>query len=75
MLDSSEIIKDYKIGGFNVDYAIKDKIDVKPKILIDLNINDSFDQENVSYKSIIYRKNMFNSMGYEYYLLNAIDYI
>ena len=75
LLDSSEIIKDYKIGGFNVDYAIKDKIDVKPKILIDLNINDSFDQENVSYKSIIYRKNMFNSMGYEYYLLNAIDYI
>ncbi|MFZ2851471.1 MAG: DEAD/DEAH box helicase, partial [Leptotrichiaceae bacterium] len=73
--ETDEVIKNYKIGGFNLDYAIRKQGEEKPKVVIDININDSFSQENVSYKAIIYRRNMFKNMGYEYHLLNATEYI
>ena len=67
-------MKNYKIGGFTLEYAVKDKNEEKAKILIDLNSVNNF-SGNTAYKSIIYRKNMFENMGYEYKLLDMASYI
>ena len=72
--ENDEIVKNYKIGGFTLEYAVKDKNEEKAKILIDLNSVNNF-SGNTAYKSIIYRKNMFENMGYEYKLLDMASYI
>ncbi|MDO5089676.1 MAG: AAA domain-containing protein, partial [Leptotrichiaceae bacterium] len=72
--ENDEIVKNYKIGGFTLEYAVKDKNESKAKILIDINNINNFSGKT-SYKSIIYRKNLFENMGYEYKLLDMTNYI
>jgi putative non-specific serine/threonine protein kinase len=72
--ENDEIVKNYKIGGFTLKYAIKDRNEERAKILIDINSINDFSGET-SYKSIIYRKNMFENMGYTYKLLDMANYI
>ena len=72
--ENDEIIKNYKIGGFNIDYAIKEKDSENIKIIIELNKTDKFLGETSS-RSIIYRKGIFEGMGYTYKLLDIADYI
>ena len=72
--ENDEIVKNYKIGGFTLKYAIKNRNEERAKILIDINSINDFSGET-SYKSIIYRKNMFENMGYTYKLLDMANYI
>lgn len=72
--ENDEIVKKYKIGGFTLEYAVKDKNESKAKILIDINSINNFSGKT-SYKSIIYRKNLFENMGYEYKLFDMANYI
>ncbi len=72
--ENDEIVKNYKIGGFTLSYAVKDKNEKKAKIVIDVNTSETFNG-NTAYRGIIYRKGMFEGMGYKYRLLNMTDYI
>lgn len=72
--ENDEIVKNYRIGGFVLPYAVKDRNETKARTVIDINTPDIFNG-NTAYRGIIYRKNMFEGMGYEYRLLNMTDYI
>ena len=72
--ENEEIVKNYRIGGFILPYAVKDKDADKAKTVIDINDIETFDGKT-AYRGLIYRKNMFEGMGYKYKLLNMADYI
>ena len=72
--NEEEIVKNYKIGGFNLDYAVKKKESENARVVIEFNKVDKISGDT-SIRSIIYRKGMFEGMGYTYKLLNMVDYI
>ena len=72
--NDSEIVKNYRIGGFNLDYAIKKKDSEKADIIVELNKVEKISGDT-STRAIIYRKGMFEGMGYTYRILNMADYI
>ena len=74
LAEDEEIVKNYRIGGFVLPYAVKDKDADKAKTVIDINDIEIFNGKT-AYRGLIYRKNMFEGMGYKYKLLNMADYI
>ncbi len=73
--ENDKIIRNYRIGGFTIDYAIIEENETKPKTLIDMNTNNVFSDTVVSYKTLIYRTNMFKSMGYNYKIVDIFNYL
>ena len=74
MSENEEVVKNYRIGGFVLPYAVKDKDTDRAKTVIDINDIETFNGKT-AYRGLIYRKNMFEGMGYKYKLLNMADYI
>ena len=74
LTENEEVVKNYRIGGFVLPYAVKDKDADKAKTVIDINDIETFNGKT-AYRGLIYRKNMFEGMGYKYKLLNMADYI
>ena len=74
LAENEEVVKNYRIGGFILPYAVKDKDADRAKTVIDINDIEIFNGKT-AYRGLIYRKNMFEGMGYKYKLLNMADYI